>query len=136
MVKTYNDYLRKLLSKIDCILALETSADYLGLSNGGYRKYAQIYVTKKYNIKDTKQIIIPSFSDIEYIEMRGLKVTTINQTIVDMLSNDNCDEQILIEGLANYLDEYKNFDGLKIPNELENYFEKLKYQAEIFYTED
>lgn len=136
MIKTYNDYLRKLLSKIDCILALETSADYLGLSNGGYRKYAQIYVTKKYNIEDTKQIIIPSFSDIEYIEMRGLKVTTINQTIVDMLSNDNCDEQILVESLANYLDEYKNFDGLKIPNELENHFEKLKYQAEIFYTED
>lgn len=78
MIKTYNDYLRNLLSKIDCVLAMETSADYLGLSNGGYRKYAQIYVTKKYNIKDTKQIIIPSFSDIEYIEMRGLKVTTIN----------------------------------------------------------
>lgn len=135
MIKTYNDYLRNLLSKIDCILALETSADYLGLSNGGYREYAQIYVTKKYKIKDTKQIIIPSFSNIEYIEMRGLKVTTINQTIIDMLSN-NCDEQILIESLANYLDEYKNFDGLKIPNKLENYFEKLKYQAEIFYTED
>lgn len=136
MIKTYNDYLRNLLSKIDCVLAMETSADYLGLSNGGYRKYAQIYVTKKYNIKDTKQIIIPSFSDIEYIEMRGLKVTTINQTIVDMLSNNNCDEQILVESLANYLDDYKNFDGLKIPSELENYFEKLKYQAEIFYTED
>ena len=31
---TYNDYLRDLLKDAPCILAYDTAADYLGLSNG------------------------------------------------------------------------------------------------------
>lgn len=46
-VATYNDYLRKLLNGIPCILAFDTAADYLGLTNGGYREKAQIYVMEK-----------------------------------------------------------------------------------------
>ena len=134
MVKIYNDYLRNLLLKFDCILCYETAADYLGFSNGGYREYASIYVTKKQDIKGTKEILISSFSNIDYIEKNGLKVTTINQTIIDMLEN-NCDEQIIIESLANYLDEYKNFNALKIPTALKNEFKKFKKRAEIFYEE-
>lgn len=48
-VLTYNNYLRQLLSKYECILAFDTAADFLGLTNGGYRSAAQIFVTKNLN---------------------------------------------------------------------------------------
>lgn len=35
-IAIFNDYLRDLLKKLDCILAYDTAADYLGLTNGGY----------------------------------------------------------------------------------------------------
>lgn len=46
-VSSYNKYLRQLLGKCECILAFDTAADYLGLTNGGQRAVAQIYVKKK-----------------------------------------------------------------------------------------
>ena len=41
----YNDYLRDLLKDAPCILAYDTAADYLGLSNGSsFHEAAHIYV--------------------------------------------------------------------------------------------
>lgn len=70
-VLTYNNYLRQLLSKYECILAFDTAADFLGLTNGGYRSAAQIFVTKKQNIEGTEQIKIDSFEQIECQEYHG-----------------------------------------------------------------
>ncbi len=42
-VITYNDQLRQLLANVECVLAFDTAADFLGLTNGGYRSAAQIY---------------------------------------------------------------------------------------------
>ena len=42
-VITYNDQLRNLLADVECVLAFDTAADFLGLTNGGYRSAAQIY---------------------------------------------------------------------------------------------
>lgn len=36
-VLTYNDHLRNILNEVPCILAFDTAADYLGLTNGGYK---------------------------------------------------------------------------------------------------
>lgn len=46
-VFTYNDQLRNLLADVECVLAFNTVADFLGLTNGGYRALAQIFVSKK-----------------------------------------------------------------------------------------
>lgn len=46
-VITYNDQLRNLLTNVECVLAFDTAADFLGLTNGGYRSEAQIFVNKK-----------------------------------------------------------------------------------------
>ena len=45
-VMAYNDQLRSLLANVECVLALDTAADFLGLTNGGYRGVAQIFVNK------------------------------------------------------------------------------------------
>lgn len=134
-VMTYNDYLRALLGKIECILAFDTAADYLGLTNGGYREKAQIYVKNNQQIEDTEQITISSFADKEYQQVRGLRCTTVNQTIVDLLEQDG-DEQIITESLANYYEEHEgSFAGLHIPEHLQHRFVKYSEWAKEYYEE-
>lgn len=53
-VFTYNKYLRQLLGQCECILARDTAADYLGLTNGGQRNTVQIYVKKKQDVEGTE----------------------------------------------------------------------------------
>lgn len=134
-VKTYNDYLRKLLNGISCILAFETAADYLGLTNGGYREKAKIFVVEEQPVSDTEQIKISSFAEKECQKRNGLLCTTVNQTIVDLLER-NGDEQIIMESLANYYEEHgQSFSGLDIPEHLRECFEKYSEWAKVYYEE-
>lgn len=94
-VSSYNKYLRQLLGKCECILAFDTAADYLGLTNGGQRAVAQIYVKKKQDVEETEQTVLQSFDQIEYEMCCGLLCTTVNQTIMDLLEQ-NGDEQIIV----------------------------------------
>lgn len=48
-VITYNDQLRNLLANVECVLAFDAAEDFFGLTNGGYRALAQIFVDKKQN---------------------------------------------------------------------------------------
>lgn len=90
-VIAYNDQLRNLLANVECVLALDTAADFLGLTNGGY--------------------------------------------IIDLLEQ-NGDEQIITESLANYYDEHKeSFDGLNVPQHLQSRFEKYQECALEYYEE-
>lgn len=134
-ILTYNHYLRDLLKNTECILAFDTAADYLGLTNGGYRPSAQVFVTRPQKIDHTEQILVPSFKSIEYEERHGLLCTTVNRTIIDLLEQ-NGDEQIITESLANYYDENgESFDGLRIPQHLQKRFEKYKKWAVEYYEE-
>lgn len=134
-VITYNDQLRNLLANVECVLAFDTAADFLGLTNGGYRSEAQIFVNKKQNIDGTKQILVPSLEELECEERNGLVCTTVNQTIIDLLEQ-NGDEQIITESLANYYDEHnESFEGLKMPGHLRLRFEKYKAWAVEYYEE-
>lgn len=134
-VMAYNDHLRHLLTNVKCVLAFDTAADFLGLSNGGYRSVAQIFVEKKQDIEGTEQTLVPSLKNIKCEEYNGLVCTTVNQTIIDLLEQ-NGDEQIITESLANYFDEHnESFDGLKIPEHLKSRFEKYKMWAMEYYEE-
>ncbi len=134
-VITYNDQLRNLLANVECVLAFDTAADFLGLTNGGYRSAAQIFVNKKQNIDGTEQILVPSLEELTCEERNGLLCTTVNQTIVDLLEQ-NGDEQIITESLANYYDEHnESFDGLEVPEHLWSRFEKYKAWAIEYYEE-
>ena len=118
-----------------CLLAFDTAADFLGLTNGGYRSVAQIFVNEKQNVEGTEQILVPSLEAIECEEHNGLLCTTVNRTIIDLLEQ-NGDEQIITESLANYYEEHdESFDGLKIPKHLQSRFEKYKVWALEYYEE-
>lgn len=134
-VMTYNDWLRDLLKNIECVLAFDTAADFLGLTNGGYRPVAQIFVDKRQNIERTEQILVPSLKDLECEQRNGLICTTVNRTIIDLLEQ-NGDEQIITESLANYYEDHgESFAGLKIPSHLQQRFEKYKIWALEYYEE-
>ena len=134
-VITYNDQLRNLLADVECVLALDTAADFLGLTNGGYRSAAQIFVNKKQKIDGTEQILVSSLEALACEERNGLVCTTINQTIIDLLEQ-NGDEQIIMESLANYYDAHnESFDGLEVPEHLKARFEKYKTWAVEYYEE-
>lgn len=134
-VITYNDQLRNLLADVECVLAFDTAADFLGLTNGGYRSVAQIFVNKKQNIDGTEQILVPSLETLVCEERNGLLCTTVNQTINDLLEQ-NGDEQIIMESLANYYDTHnESFDGLEVPEHLKARFEKYKTWAVEYYEE-
>ena len=134
-VITYNDQLRNLLANVECVLAFDTAADFLGLTHGGYRALAQIFVRKKQNIEGTEQILVPSLKALVCEERNGLVCTTVNQTIIDLLER-NGDEQIIMESLANYYDEHnESFDGLEVPEHLWSRFEKYKAWAIEYYEE-
>ena len=134
-VMTYNDQLRSLLANVRCVLAFDTAADFLGLTNGGYRAVAQIFVDKKQNIEGTEQTLVPSLETLKCEEHNGLKCTTVNQTIIDLLEQ-NGDEQIITESLANYYEENnESFEGLVIPARLQSRFEKYRVWAIEYYEE-
>lgn len=134
-VMTYNDTLRNLLKNVDCVLAFDTAADFLGLTNGGYRPVAQIFVDRKQDIEGTEQTLVPSLKSLECEEYGGLVCTTVNRTIIDLLEQ-NGDEQIITESLANYYEEHgESFDGLNIPEHLRQSFEKYKAWAMEYYEE-
>ena len=134
-VIAYNDQLRSLLEDIECVLAFDTAADFLGLTNGGYRPVAQIFVNEKQNIEGTEQILVPSLEALECEKRNGLVCTTVNRTIIDLLEQ-NGDEQIITESLANYYEWHnESFDGLEIPEHLCQRFEKYKKWAQEYYEE-
>ena len=120
---------------MECVLAFDTAADFLGLTNGGYRSVAQIFVNRKQDIAGTEQILVPTLKDIECEERNGLICTTVNRTIIDLLEQ-NGDEQIITESLANYYEEHnESFSGLEIPEHLQARFEKYKAWALEYYKE-
>lgn len=133
---TYNDYLRDLLKDAPCILAYDTAADYLGLSNGSsFHETAHIYVQSPLHIDGTTEHIIPSFSAVEYAPRNGLICTTVNQTINDLIRADG-DNQVIQESLADvYFSNGESFDSLRIEQDLLPLFEKYKVWAMEYYDE-
>ena len=136
-IYTYNDYLRDLLKDAPCILAYDTAADYLGLSNGSsFHEAADIYVVSSLNLKRTREHIIPSFDTVDYERRNGLLCTTVNQTINDLLRADG-DNQVIQESLADvYFSNGESFDSLHIEKELLPRFEKYKVWAMEYYDEE
>lgn len=74
-------------------------------------------------------------AELECEQRNGLICTTVNRTIIDLLEQ-NGDEQIITESLANYYEEHDgSFAGLKIPRYLQQRFEKYRAWALEYYEE-
>lgn len=81
-----------------------------------------------------QEIVVDKLESIESISLNGLRCTTMNQTIVDILDADG-DQQIITECLANYYDLERSYDVLRIPPHLQQKFERYCEWAEEYYQE-
>lgn len=80
-------------------------------------------------------MIVDKFYRLEYKNINGLNCTTENQTIIDLMEN-NSDEQIIIESLANYYDIHgESFQGLNISNHLKEKFQQYREWAKAYYED-
>lgn len=125
---TFYDVYKKLLNGIDCIVCKESAADLLGYSNGGFRSKIDIYTLQDYNLPYLNCHVVRDLSKINVQDFHGIKVVPIEQTIVDLLQDDNSDDQIIFESMANYY--YKNnlsFSNIKPPK---NLVKKFKFYSE------
>ena len=100
-----------------CIVCLETAADFNGISNGGILTNTfKVYISEPIRVNDNVKAIVlrNCFNTKKYDTIHGVNVTTIEQTILDLIDNaDNVDPQNLLESLANYYyDNNESFDSL------------------------
>ena len=131
---SFYDVFSTLLKDIDCIICLESAADLLGYSNGGYREKISVYVTKEYNLPYLDCHIVKDLSKIKCDDYHGLKVTSIEKTIIDLLKNDKSDDQIMLETFANYYFENdSSYSKISPPRNLIKKFNYYKSEGEKYY---
>ncbi|MBR4903296.1 MAG: hypothetical protein IKZ53_01360 [Selenomonadaceae bacterium] len=143
-IRSYNSFLRAILRDIPCILAYDTAADYLGMTEGCDSSHINLFVDSynekleqisKENSLTIHQIVVSSFSKIRYENFNGLNCTTPEQTIIHLLEQDG-DNQVIQETLASYyFANSESFKGLLIPEFLQLRFEEYSDWAIHYYDE-
>lgn len=130
----FREEVRDLLAGVPCVLAVETAADYGGYWCGyGAHPLYYIYVTEPQNIPKTKEYLVPSLEDIDWVEEDGVRYTTHQQTIIDLLREDS-DQQIIQEVLADwYFGHNRSYDGLTIPGDIMDRYKTYAEWAKEYY---
>ncbi len=131
---TYYDVYSILLKDLNCVVCLESAADLLGYSNGGYRSHIKVYSETELNKPYLKCFLVKNLKNIPFINYDGIKVTPICIAINEMLERNTTDDQILYETFANYYCENDNsYRGLRIPKNLSIKAKHFKKEGKLFY---
>lgn len=120
---------------VDCILACETAADFLGISNGCLQRRVYIvYAKQELGLPDVQCILVDSYDGIAYEERLGILCTTPEQTIMDLIVNDR-DDQVIYESMADwYFTHGETFDGLVVPDGYQELFDWYAEGAKDYYN--
>ncbi len=133
---TFCDVFKILLKNLDCVVCLESAADLLGYSNGGFTTQVYVYSSVDFNLPYIKCFIVDNLDNIPFIDFNGIKVSPINNAIVDMLRRKESDSQVLYETFANYYDEHNNsYEGLDIPPELSLRAKHFEEEGVLYYEQ-
>ena len=131
-----NDYYKEMLDgRKNIILAFESALEFYKLANRSAGN--QIFV---YSYKSLPEPFsfekVDNFKNIQYENIDGLLVTTLSQTINDMLSFKNRDTQSLYEALTTYYYENNHdFSTINITNENKKIFKKRCKESLEYYDE-
>lgn len=118
------------------ILCKTSALEFLELFDG-YVSENDIYVyaTAKGQYENINYHIVDSFNNIDYFRNDNVLCTTFNQTVNDMLKDENSDDQALGEALSNYyFSNNETFNGLVISPENIDRFNEIKEQAVLYYS--
>lgn len=131
---TQLDIYNKLLG-VNCILAYETASDYLGMNSMADRPSYIIYTENYIDDSDLECIIVDYLDTIPYMVKNSIKVTTEEQTIIDLLRNDR-DVQVIQESMSYWYETHnQSFDDLNIPDDIRDIFNSYVDDA-IHYYDD
>jgi len=92
---------KSILSDRDVIVSHETAALLLDLSTPTYQSTLHIYNNADCNIQGVVSHKLDRLEDIPHITVSGLRITTPDQTLRDLLL-ESTDAEILYSALANY----------------------------------
>lgn len=133
-----NNRLIEKFKNINCILAYETAAEYLGLFVGFATGSPndKIFTKNEVNIGSTKQYIIDDYNKKDYICINDkLLCTTEEQTIIDLIENDG-DLQVILESMADYYFKHnESFELISVPDTLKDRFELYSKWAIEYYDD-
>lgn len=133
---TFYDAAKVLLQDLNCIVCMESSADILGYSNGGFRNQIYVYSEEDFNLPYIKCFIVENLEKIPFIEDNGIKISPIGNAIIDMLEREETDPQVLYETFANYYcDNHDSYNGLNIPRKLATKAKHYKEEGALFYEQ-
>ena len=133
-VITFYDAAKVLLKGLDCIICRESAADIQGYSNGGFRHQIYVYSEKEFNLPYIKCFLVENLNKIPFIDFYGVKVSPITSAIIDMLSNNETDTQVLYETFADYYwENNESYNGLEIPKKLQKKAEHYMEEGILFY---
>ncbi len=125
-----------LLKNLDCIVCLESAADLLGYTNGGFRHQITVYSEKDFHKPYIHCILVDDLSKVPFITHKGIKVSPIEVAINDMLERDTTDVEVLYETFAHYYFlNNESYNGLNIPRKLEKKANHFKEEGALFYEQ-
>jgi hypothetical protein len=115
-------------SALEC---LELFAGYLNESR------LEVYAKETSEYENVHHRLVDSFDGLSIDGFRGVRYTSVNQTVNDMLADfDNIDNQSLVEALSTYYHLHgESFEGLEIEPENQEVFDSIRDWAIEYYDE-
>jgi len=133
------EWFNSVLRGRDVVLCHTSALECLGQFPGYINEnQIDVYATVRGPYENINWYLVDSYDGIEITNIAGLRCTSLNQTINDMLRDyDDIDEQSLAQALADYYySNRESFDGLQIEPQYADRFEAIKDWAVEFYAYD
>lgn len=136
MISTLQDSIREKLHGVDCVLAFETASDYLATNKMTHQRPAYyVYSTHELNIPEVECTIVNNYDSLDIVEERGMKCTSVTQTMWDLLRNDRC-QQVTIECIADwYFRHNESYDDLEVPEDIKDLFWDYAEDAKYYFDD-
>jgi hypothetical protein len=133
------EWFNSVLSGKDVVLCHTSALECLGQFSGYVNEnQIDVYATVREPYENINSYLVEGFDDLEVVNIGGLRCTSFNQTVNDMLRDyDIIDEQSLVQALAGfYYRSGGNFDGLRIAQQYADRFNAIRDWAIEFYDYD